>query len=105
MIIAMVLVPVVVALLLPQSLIAKRTYTAERLQAKIDVVSVPNLTPSELAGLYTKSVRRTEQACSSNGKRESSLVFPIGATSSQLFRTYARHDFDKGTWSPERDTL
>jgi hypothetical protein len=46
--------PVAIALLLQQSASRKTEPTPlERLQAKIDVVAVPILTPSELAGQYT----------------------------------------------------
>jgi hypothetical protein len=100
--------PVVIALLLPQSPEHKTERTPlERLQAKIDVVSVQNLTPSQLAGQYT------------NPSEELSNRDPLIMGSSTLFvfpdRTYIftfiyadvppETISDRGTWSLSGDTL
>jgi hypothetical protein len=96
---------VLAAFLLPQSSNQKKEGAPlTRLQAKIDVVSVPNLTPSELAGQYTNPSEEL-------GKR----VVPMGSESLFLFpdKTYIFTFVtdippdtisDKGTWTGEIST-
>src|SRR6266853_6145470 len=80
--------PVVVALLLPQSFDSKTEPTPlERLQAKIDVVSVPNLTPSELAGLYTNPSEELSKRVPRMGS-EKLFVFPDSSYIFTIVRTY-----------------
>jgi hypothetical protein len=89
--------PVVIALLLTQSSNHKTERTPlERLQAKIDVVSVPNITTSEFAGQYTNP-----------SKELSKRVVPMGSENLFLFpdKTYIFTISDKGTWNFDADIL
>jgi hypothetical protein len=77
----------------------------ERLQAKIDVVSVQDLTPSELAGQYTNPSEELSKRVPPMGSEKLS-VFP---DRSYIF-TFATNIppdtiSDKGTWSLNGDTL
>jgi hypothetical protein len=97
---------VAIALLLPQSSNTKTERTPlERLQAKIDVVSVPNLTPSELAGQYTNPLEELNKRVPPMGS-EKLFVFP---DRSYIFTFVADIPpdtiSDKGTWSLNGDTL
>jgi hypothetical protein len=98
--------PVLIALLLPQSGDTKTERTPlERLQAKIDVVSVQDLTPSELAGQYTNPSEELSKRVPPMGS-EKLFVFP---DRSYIF-TFATNIppdtiSDKGTWSLNGDTL
>ena len=98
--------PVVVALLLPQSFDSKTEPTPlERLQAKIDVVSVPNLTPSELAGLYTNPSEELSKRVPLMGS-EKLFVFPDRSYIFTIVSDIPPDTIsDKGTWSLNRDTL
>jgi len=98
--------PVAIALLLPQSSDTKTERTPlERLQAKIDVVSVPNLTPSELAGQYTNPSEELNKRVPPMGS-EKLFVFP-DRSYIFTFVTDIPPDTisDKGTWSLNGDTL
>src|SRR5579863_2646611 len=77
----------------------------KRLQAKIDVVSVPNLTPSELAGQYTNASEELSRHVPAMGA-ENLFVFP-DKTYIFTFVTDIPPDTisDKGTWSMDGDTL
>lgn len=98
--------PVVIALLLTQSSNHKTERTPlERLQAKIDVVSVPNIATSEFAGQYTNPSEELNKR-----------VVPMGSENLFLFpdRTYIFtfvSDIppdtisDKGTWNLDADIL
>jgi hypothetical protein len=106
-IVKMLWLPVIgTALLVPYPSSQKLEPTPlERLQVKIDVVSVPNLTPSELAGQYTNP-----------SKELSKRVPPMGSDNLFLFpdKTYI-YTFmtdlppetisDKGTWNLDVDIL
>lgn len=98
--------PVVIALLLPQSSNHKTERTPiARLQAKIDVVSVPNLTPSELAGQYTNASEELSKRLPPMGS-ENLFVFP---DKTYIFTFVADIPpdtiSDKGTWSLDGETL
>src|SRR5437879_8590183 len=98
--------PVAIALLLPQSSDTKTERTpVERLQAKIDVVSVPNLTPPELAGQYTNPSEELSKRVPPMGS-EKLFVFP-DKTYIFTFETDIPPDTisDKGTWILNGDTL
>jgi hypothetical protein len=98
--------PVVIALLLPQSTGTKIERTPlERLQSRIDVVSVPNLTPSELAGQYTNPSEELSKHIPRMGS-ENLFIFP-DKTYIFTFVTDIPPDTisDKGTWSLDGDTL
>lgn len=98
--------PVVIALLLTQSSNHKTERTPlERLQAKIDVVSVPNITTLEFAGQYTNP-----------SEELSKRVVPMGSENLFLFpdKTYIFTSVsdippdtisDKGTWNLDADIL
>jgi hypothetical protein len=97
---------VVFALLLPQSPGTKTARTPlERLQAKIDVVAVLNLTPSQLAGQYTNPSEELNKRVIPMGSQKL-FVFPDG---SYIFTTVSDIPpdtiSDKGTWSLNGDTL
>ena len=100
-------VPVtVIALMVPQSSNQKSEPTPlERLQAKIDVVSVPNLSPSELAGQYTNASEELRKYGPPMGA-ENLFVFP-DKTYIFTFVTDIPPDTisDKGTWSLAGDTV
>ena len=98
--------PVVIALLLPQSSNHKMDRTPlERLQAKIDVVSVPNLTPSDLAGQYVNPSEELNNRTVAMVS-EKLFVFP-DKTYIFTFETDIPPDTisDKGTWSLNGDVL
>jgi hypothetical protein len=98
--------PVVTALLLTQSSNHKTDRTPlERLQAKIDVVSVPNLTPSDLAGQYVNPSEELNKRVVAMGS-EKLFVFP-DKTYIFTFETDIPPDTisDKGTWSLNGDVL
>jgi len=98
--------PVVIALLLPQSSNHKTERTSlERLQAKIDVVSVPNLTRSEFAGQYTNPSEEQNEFVPPMGS-ENLFIFP-DKTYIFTFVTDIPPDTisDKGTWSLDADIL
>jgi hypothetical protein len=98
--------PVVIALLLAQSSDTKTERTPlERLQAKIDVVSVPNLTPSQLAGQYTNPSEELSKRVPRMGSA-TLFVFP-DRSYIFTFVTDVPPDTisDKGTWSLNGDTL
>jgi hypothetical protein len=98
--------PVVIALLLTQSSNHKTERTPlERLQAKIDVVSVPNITTSEFAGQYTNPSAELRKR-----------IVPMGSDDLYVFpdRTYIYTTVsdippetiaDKGTWNIESNVL
>jgi hypothetical protein len=93
-------------LLLPQSSSRKVEPTPlERLQAKIDVVAVPNLTPSELSGQYTNPSEELSKRVPQMGSA-TLFVFP---DKSYIFTfvTDIPPDTisDKGMWSLNGDTL
>ncbi len=95
-----------IALLVPQSSNQKRELTPlQRLQAKIDVVSVPNLSPSALAGQYTDDSQELRKYVPPMGA-ENLFVFP-DKTYIFTFVSDIPPDTisDKGTWSLEGDTL
>jgi len=97
--------PMVVALLPAQAGLKTPPTPIERLQAKIDVVSVPNLSPSEIAGQYTNPSAELRK-----------LLPPMGSENLFLFpdKTYI-YTFvadlppetiaDKGTWSLDKEIL
>src|SRR5216684_3946896 len=98
--------PVVIALLLPQSSNHKTERTPlERLQTKINVVSVPNLTPSELAGQYMNPSEELSNRVPQMGS-EKLFVFP-DKTYIFTFVTDIPPETisDKGTWSLDADVL
>lgn len=98
--------PVAIALLLTPSSDTKAERTPlERLQAKIDVVSVPNLTPPELAGQYTNPSEELSKRVPPMGS-EKLFVFP-DKTYIFTFETDIPPDTisDKGTWILNGDTL
>jgi hypothetical protein len=98
--------PVVTALLLAQSSNHKTDRTPlERLQAKIDVVSVPNLTPSDLAGQYVNPSEELNK-CVVATVSEKLFVFP-DKIYIFTFETDIPPDTisDKGTWSLNGDVL
>ena len=102
----LVSLPFAIALLLPQPSNQKTERTPlERLQAKIDVVSVPNLAPSELAGQFTNPSEELNKHISPMGS-EKLFVFPD--------RTYIFTHVadlppdtisDKGTWTLDGGVL
>jgi hypothetical protein len=98
--------PFAIALLLPQSADRKIERTPiERLQAKVDVVSVPNLAPSELAGQYTNSSEEVIKSIPPMGS-EKLFVFP---DRTYIF-TFAADIppetiSDKGRWTLNGDVL
>jgi hypothetical protein len=97
---------VAIALLLPQSSDTKTERTPlERLQAKIDVVSVPNLTPSELAGQSTNPSEELNKRVPRMGSA-TFFVFP-DRRYIFTFVTDVPPDTisDKGTWRLSGDTL
>jgi hypothetical protein len=77
----------------------------ERLQAKIDVVSIPNLTPLDLAGQYTNASEELNRLVPPM-EAESLFIFP-GKTYIFTFVADISPDTisDKGTWSLDGDTL
>jgi hypothetical protein len=96
----------VVALLLPHSSDTKTERAPlERLQAKIDVLPVPNLTSSQLAGQYTNPSEELNKRVISMGSQKL-FVFPDG---SYIFTTVSDIPpdtiSDKGTWSLNGYTL
>jgi hypothetical protein len=98
--------PAVIALLLTQSSGRRTERTPlERLQAKIDVVSVPNLTPSELAGQYTNPSEELSKRAIPMGS-ENLFIFP-DKTYIFTFVSDIPPDTisDKGTWSLDADVL
>src|SRR6266513_2044139 len=98
--------PVVIALRLSQSSDRKTEPTPlERLQAKIDVVAVPNLTPSELAAQYTNPSEELSKRIPRMGS-ENLFIFP-DKTYIFTFVTDIPPDTiaDKGTWSLEGNNL
>src|SRR5438046_6979849 len=96
----------VFALLLPQSSDTKTERTPlERLQAKIDVVSVPNLRPSQLAAQYTNPSEELNKRVTPMG-REKLFVFPEGSYIFTIVSDIPPDTIsDKGTWSLNGDTL
>jgi hypothetical protein len=97
---------VVFALLLPQSSDPKSERTPlKRLQAKIEVVSVPNLVPSQLAGQYMNPSAELSKRIPRMGS-ETLFVFP-DRNYIFTFVTDIPPDTisDKGTWSLNGDTL
>jgi len=97
---------VVIVLLVPQSSSRKPEPTSlERLQAKIDVVSVPNLTPSELAGQFTNPSEELNKRVIPMSS-ETLFVFPDG---SYIFTNVSDIPpdtiSDKGTWRLKGDIL
>jgi hypothetical protein len=76
-----------------------------RLQARIDVVSVPSLTPSELAGQYTNASEELRKYVPPMGA-ENLFIFP-DKTYIFTFTADIPPDTisDKGTWSLDADTL
>jgi hypothetical protein len=97
---------VVFAFLLPQSSDTKPERTPlERLQAKIDVVSVPNLTPSQLAGQYTNPSEELNKSVTPMGS-EKLFVFPDGSFIFTIVSDIPPDTIsDKGMWSLNGDTL
>jgi hypothetical protein len=98
--------PVVLALLLTQSSNHKTERTPiARLQAKIDVVSVANLTPSELAGQYTNASEELSKRVPPMGS-ENLFVFP-DKTYIFTFAADIPPDTisDKGTWRLDGETF
>jgi hypothetical protein len=98
--------PVVIALLLPQSSEVKtRPTPLERLQAKIDVVSVPDLTPLDLAGQYVNPSEELNKRIVPMGSAKL-FVFPDN-TYIFTFASDIPPDTisDKGRWSLEGDVL
>ena len=98
--------PIPAALLLSQSPNHKTARTPlERLQAKIDVVSVPDLTPSELAGQYTNPSEGLSRRIIPMG----SLEFFLFPDKIYIFTTVSDIPpdtiSDKGTWSLNGDVL
>jgi hypothetical protein len=99
--------PVIIAFfLMPQSSNHKTESTPlERLQSKIDVVSVPNLTPSELAGQFTNASEELSKHVPPMGA-ENLFVFP---DKTYIFTFVADIPpdtiSDKGTWSLDGDVL
>jgi len=98
--------PAVIALLLPQSSGHKAQRTPlERLQSKIDVVSVANLTPLEFAGQYTNPSEELSKRLPRMGSADL-FIFP-DKTYIFTFVTDIPPETisDKGTWSLESDIL
>ena len=92
--------------LLPQSSNHKTERTPlERLQAKIDVLSVPNLTPSEFAGQYTNPSEEQNKRVPPLGSK-TLFIFP-DETYIFTFKADISPDTisDKGSWSLEGDIL
>ena len=82
-----------------------RTYTARTSSARIDVVSVPNLTPSQLAGQYTNPSEELNKRVTPMGS-EKLFVFPDGSYIFTIVSDIAPDTIsDKGTWSLNGDTL
>lgn len=97
---------VVFALLLLQSSDTKTERTPlERLQARVDVVSVPNLTASQLAGQYTNpSVELNKRLPPIGGQKL--YIFPNGSYIFTFVVDIPPDTIsDKGTWSLSGDTL
>jgi hypothetical protein len=97
--------PLLISLLILQASNQTERTPLEHLQARIDVVSVPNLTPSELAGQYTNPSEELRK-----------LIVPMGSESLFIFpdKTYIFTRVsdippdtisDKGTWSLDADVL
>ena len=97
---------VTIALLLPQSSDTKTDRTPlERLQAKIDVVSVPDLTPPELAGQYTNPSEELNKRVPPMGS-EKLFVFPDRSYIFTIVMDIPPDTIsDKGTWSLNEDIL
>jgi hypothetical protein len=98
--------PVLIALLLPQSSNHKTEPTPlERLQSKFDVVSVSGLTPSEVAGQYVNPSEEQNRRTPPMGS-EKLFVFP-DKTYVFTFETDISPETisDKGTWSLDADIL
>jgi len=98
--------PFVVALLLPQLPARKTERTAlQRLQARVDVESVPGLQRSEIAGQYTNPSDELKKRIVPMGS-ESLFVFPDG-TYIFTFESDIPPDTisDKGTWTLNGDVL
>ena len=95
-----------IAVLMPQSSNQKsESAPLKRLQAKIDVVSVPNLTPSELAGKYTNASKELSEHVSPLGA-ENLFIFP-DKTYIFIFVMDIPPDTisDKGSWTLDGDIL
>jgi hypothetical protein len=100
------LLPLVIALLLSQSSNSKTERTPlKRLQERIDVVSVPNLTPLELAGRYTNPSEELGKRIVAMGS-QNLFLFP---DKTYIFTTVSDIPpdtiSDKGTWSVNADVL
>jgi hypothetical protein len=95
-----------IAVLLLQSPNQKATRTPlERLQAKIDVVSVASLTPQQVAGQFNNPSEEQNKRTPPMG-RDSLFLFP-DKTYIYTWVTDLPHDTisDKGTWSLDGDTV